>query len=87
MIQTEFSLYNLLKAWVFLQLNPDFEGERDVMAIEVHKFFRTKKVNTNLTRYHSNSCHRLSLLVGPVDSPADKFLTLQGEFLCYYYYY
>ena len=26
-------------------------------------------------------CHRISLLVGPVDSPADKFLTLQGEFL------
>ena len=26
-------------------------------------------------------CHRLSLLVGPVDSLADEFLTLQGEFL------
>ncbi|MPC28304.1 Protein germ cell-less [Portunus trituberculatus] len=41
-MQTEFSIYVMLKAWVFLKLNPSWEGSHEVAFLEAHKFFRNR---------------------------------------------
>ncbi|KAK3869228.1 hypothetical protein Pcinc_017317 [Petrolisthes cinctipes] len=41
-MQTEFSIYVMLKAWVFLRLNPSWEGSHEAAFLEAHKFFRNR---------------------------------------------
>nr|XP_053655206.1 protein germ cell-less-like [Cherax quadricarinatus] len=41
-MQTEFSVYVMLKAWVFLRLNPSWEGSHEEAFLEAHKYFRNR---------------------------------------------
>ncbi|CAL4120382.1 unnamed protein product, partial [Meganyctiphanes norvegica] len=41
-MQTEFSVYVMLKAWVFLCLHPWWEGGHETAFLEAHKFFRNR---------------------------------------------
>ncbi|XP_064087432.1 protein germ cell-less-like [Macrobrachium nipponense] len=43
-MQTEFSIYVMLKAWVFLRLNPSWEGTHEAAFLEAHRFFRNRTV-------------------------------------------
>lgn len=41
-MQTEFSVYVMLKAWVFLRLNPSWDGSHETAFLEAHKHFRNR---------------------------------------------
>lgn len=47
-VQTEFSVYVLLKMWLFVQLQPSFEGDHDKMLAESHKYFKNREVSIGL---------------------------------------
>ncbi|KAL7637917.1 UNVERIFIED_CONTAM: hypothetical protein RMT77_011530 [Armadillidium vulgare] len=42
-MQTEFSIYVMLKGWVFLILNPTFKGNQEEAFSEANKFFKNRK--------------------------------------------
>ncbi|KAG7157733.1 germ cell-less-like [Homarus americanus] len=41
-MQTEFSVYVMLKAWVFLRLHPTWDGSHEAAFLEAHKYFRNR---------------------------------------------
>ncbi|XP_071536437.1 protein germ cell-less [Panulirus ornatus] len=41
-MQTEFSVYVMLKAWVFLRLNHSWEGSHEAAFLDAHKYFRNR---------------------------------------------
>ena len=41
-IQTEFSLYVMLKFWVFLKLHPAWDGSAQEGITSAHSFFQTR---------------------------------------------
>ena len=41
-IQTEFSLYVLLKFWLFLKINPEWEGTAQEGISRAHKYFHAE---------------------------------------------
>lgn len=65
-IQTEFSIYALLKMWVFLQENHTWEGTQSDCVLEAHKFFQNSKsdecfLDTNRGRQYTPAFQSLRL--------------------------
>lgn len=46
-MQTEFSIYILLKIWVFVHENPSWNGDMKTFLLEAHKFFHESSNNTS----------------------------------------
>jgi len=51
-MQTEFSVYVLLRLWVFLQLHPAWDGEPQEAVVQSHKYFQSlSQANRGQTEY------------------------------------
>jgi len=51
-MQTEFSVYVLLRLWVFLQLHPAWDGEPQDAVVQSHKYFQAlSQTNTGRATY------------------------------------
>ena len=54
-IQTEFSLYVLLKFWLFLQLNSAWDGSSQDGISMAHQFFRAQAGKTHPKHLNKNN--------------------------------